>query len=162
MTQQSYNLVRHLVDVPKINLEGVVENLRHAGLLADDHGNIVHHRFQRRYAKGFRYAGHDIDVSHLEDSIYVLAPQEAGEKQFVTDTHFCRELDGWNTFQTIVEKHEPAIREVREHLASAGAVCALMSGSGSAVFGVFERPEDARRAAGSVGKGVVARTVTTA
>lgn len=103
-----------------------------------------------------RYAGAYPDATAYRN----LVDRLAGGTISLID--FCRELDGWNTFQTIVEKHEPAIREVREHLASAGAVCALMSGSGSAVFGVFERPEDARRAAGSVGKGVVARTVTTA
>ena len=42
----------------------------------------------------------------------------------------------------------------------AGSVNSLLSGS--AVFGVFERREDAERAASGVGEGVQARVVTTA
>lgn len=40
----------------------------------------------------------------------------------------------------------PTIRTVKERLIEVGAVGALMSGSGSSVFGIFEREVDARKA----------------
>ena len=43
--------------------------------------------------------------------------------------------------------HHPAIGRLRQTLVDAGAVAAAMSGSGSAVFGLFERPDAARRTA---------------
>lgn len=59
-------------------------------------------------------------------------------------SEFCRKLD--NTFQPIVEQHYPEVRETRERLLALGATTALMSGSGSAVFGVFSDAGDARQA----------------
>jgi 4-diphosphocytidyl-2-C-methyl-D-erythritol kinase len=44
----------------------------------------------------------------------------------------------------------PTIKAVKDRLTEAGALGALMSGSGSSVFGLFEGEEEARRAAGSV------------
>lgn len=42
-----------------------------------------------------------------------------------------------NTFQPIIEAEYPAIRTARESLIASGATIALMSGSGSSVFGIF-------------------------
>ena len=52
-----------------------------------------------------------------------------------------------NDFQAPVEAAHPAIREAREALAAAGASYTSLSGSGSAVFGVFEDEAAAREAA---------------
>lgn len=52
-----------------------------------------------------------------------------------------------NDLEAPVTRHHPAIRRIRQSLLDAGAVVALMSGSGSAVFGLFERAEAARRTA---------------
>jgi len=43
-----------------------------------------------------------------------------------------------NEFEPVIERRHPDIRRYRERLESAGALIARMSGSGSAVFGVFE------------------------
>jgi len=72
---------------------------------------------------------------------------------------FCERLDGWNTFQSVVETHHPEIADVRRRLSDAGALVALMSGSGSAVFGVFATASDADRALASLGAGVRAMRV---
>lgn len=45
-----------------------------------------------------------------------------------------------NDFETTVFARHPAIREVKERMLAAGALYASMSGSGSAVFGLFEEP----------------------
>jgi 4-diphosphocytidyl-2-C-methyl-D-erythritol kinase len=52
-----------------------------------------------------------------------------------------------NDLERPVLRHHPTIGRVRQLLMDAGAVTALMSGSGSAVFGLFERADAARRTA---------------
>ena len=61
------------------------------------------------------------------------------------------DLERWsaeivNDFQGPVEGAYPVVGEVRRALVKAGAGYASLSGSGSAVFGVFEEEEAARRA----------------
>ena len=51
-----------------------------------------------------------------------------------------------NDLEGPVEAHRPEIRKIRRTLTSCGARIARMSGSGSAVFGLFEDAETARRA----------------
>ena len=48
-----------------------------------------------------------------------------------------------NDFEESVFAAHPAIRDVRDRLLRAGALYASMSGSGSAVFGLFETPDPA-------------------
>jgi 4-diphosphocytidyl-2-C-methyl-D-erythritol kinase len=52
-----------------------------------------------------------------------------------------------NELEPPVVRHHPSIGRIRQLLTDAGAVTAAMSGSGSAVFGLFERAEAARRTA---------------
>ena len=47
-------------------------------------------------------------------------------------------LDLGNTFERVVEPRFPAIKRARERLRAAGATIARLSGSGSAVFGLFD------------------------
>ncbi|NOS91510.1 MAG: 4-(cytidine 5'-diphospho)-2-C-methyl-D-erythritol kinase [Cyclobacteriaceae bacterium] len=58
----------------------------------------------------------------------------------------CLPIDQWKThlkndFEDSVFKAQPVIREVKEQLYLQGAVYASMSGSGSSVFGIFEKPK---------------------
>ena len=55
-----------------------------------------------------------------------------------------------NDLEAPVERRHPSIGAVRTALAAAGAELARMSGSGSAVFGVFSSERAARRAAASL------------
>lgn len=50
-----------------------------------------------------------------------------------------------NDLEAPVAEHHPPIARIRQSLVEAGAVYAAMSGSGSAVFGLFERAEAAKR-----------------
>ncbi len=50
-----------------------------------------------------------------------------------------------NDFEASVFPKYPVIRQIKEQLYEAGAVYAAMSGSGSSVFGLFERPTDFKR-----------------
>jgi 4-diphosphocytidyl-2-C-methyl-D-erythritol kinase len=51
-----------------------------------------------------------------------------------------------NDLSEVAERLCPASAALRRHLRGRGALAAAVSGSGSAVFGVFERREDAERA----------------
>jgi 4-diphosphocytidyl-2-C-methyl-D-erythritol kinase len=52
-----------------------------------------------------------------------------------------------NDLEPAVTRHHPNIARIKHALLDAGAVFAAMSGSGSAVFGLFDRPDAARRTA---------------
>ena len=57
-----------------------------------------------------------------------------------------------NDLEAPVVRHHPAIGRIRQSLLDAGATFAAMSGSGSAVFGLFERADAARRTANDLAR----------
>jgi 4-diphosphocytidyl-2-C-methyl-D-erythritol kinase len=57
-----------------------------------------------------------------------------------------------NDLEAPVVRHHPAIGRIRQSLLDAGAAFAAMSGSGSAVFGLFERADAARRTANDLAR----------
>ena len=57
-----------------------------------------------------------------------------------------------NDLEAAVVKHHPAVGRIRQSLLDAGATFAAMSGSGSAVFGLFERRDAARRTANDLAR----------
>jgi 4-diphosphocytidyl-2-C-methyl-D-erythritol kinase len=57
-----------------------------------------------------------------------------------------------NDLEAPVVRHHPAIGRIRQSLVDAGAAFAAMSGSGSAVFGLFERKDAARRTANDLAR----------
>jgi 4-diphosphocytidyl-2-C-methyl-D-erythritol kinase len=60
---------------------------------------------------------------------------------------------GWrNDLEGPVERRQPAVGVIRQRLAAAGAELARMSGSGSAVFGLFATESAARRAAAGLAR----------
>lgn len=58
-----------------------------------------------------------------------------------------------NDFEAPVFEQHPVLGEIRERLLGAGAGMALLAGSGSSVFGVFDRREQAESAAEAVEAG---------
>jgi 4-diphosphocytidyl-2-C-methyl-D-erythritol kinase len=57
-----------------------------------------------------------------------------------------------NDLEPPVVRHHPAIGRIKQSLLDAGATFAAMSGSGSAVFGLFERADAARRTANDLAR----------
>jgi 4-diphosphocytidyl-2-C-methyl-D-erythritol kinase len=55
-----------------------------------------------------------------------------------------------NDLEALVFERYPAVREIRHRLKEMGAAVSSMSGSGSAVFGVFADREKAKKAAGAM------------
>lgn len=53
----------------------------------------------------------------------------------------------YNLFETAILPHHDVARSIRDTLRDAGAICAMMSGSGPSVFGLFAEETTARRAA---------------
>ncbi|MHB8994509.1 MAG: 4-(cytidine 5'-diphospho)-2-C-methyl-D-erythritol kinase [Armatimonadota bacterium] len=71
--------------------------------------------------------------------------------------------DLYNGFAAPVERRWPTIRVLRERLLSLGAQCALMTGSGAAVFGIFvDRPASDAAAAQLTEEGYWAAAVSPA
>src|SRR6185312_5440176 len=56
-----------------------------------------------------------------------------------------------NDFERVVAAHHPEIAELVDELASMNATIAMMSGSGSAVFGIFDQSVDAAALVRSTG-----------
>lgn len=57
----------------------------------------------------------------------------------------CRQMK--NVFQPVLEREHPVIRDLCDTLADCGALAALLTGTGSVVYGVFDDPAVARIAA---------------
>jgi len=55
-----------------------------------------------------------------------------------------------NDFESVIFDIEPEIRRTKEALLQAGALGALLAGSGSSVFGIFADEEDQQRAANEI------------
>jgi 4-diphosphocytidyl-2-C-methyl-D-erythritol kinase len=75
------------------------------------------------------------------------------EPQYVPGPWPSRAAQLINDFESPIARHHPEIDQMKAALRRAGAVAAAMSGSGSAVFGLFQRRRDAaaavRRLSGS-------------
>lgn len=68
-------------------------------------------------------------------------------------------IDGmYNVFETVVLPRCPGASSLRSRLIALGAKNAMMSGSGSAVFGVFDSEADARYAAADIDGAIVCRS----
>ncbi len=57
---------------------------------------------------------------------------------------YCKGL--FNVFESVVESERPAVTELKTLLLDNGAIAAMMSGSGTSVFGIFRNENDADRA----------------
>ena len=67
-----------------------------------------------------------------------------------------------NDFERVVFPQYPELREVKRVLEREGARYASLSGSGSALYGIFDSPEAAEQAAAALrAKGIEARTTRT-
>lgn len=55
-------------------------------------------------------------------------------------------LSPFNDFEEVMSKKYPVIMKIKEKMVACGAMCSLMSGSGSTVFGIFGDKRSAERA----------------
>ncbi|MBP7602555.1 MAG: 4-(cytidine 5'-diphospho)-2-C-methyl-D-erythritol kinase [Spirochaetes bacterium] len=82
------------------------------------------------------------DVPRFDDSILLARVEKLGA---ALRTGNLNDLCGMarNDFEDVVFERHPAIREARDGLRRGGAVCAFMTGSGSAVVGLFRGEKEA-------------------
>jgi 4-diphosphocytidyl-2-C-methyl-D-erythritol kinase len=78
-----------------------------------------------------------------------LTKDSAAHKLWVSSTRnwSLEDVDIQNDFEAAVFSRYPRLRQVKRRLLQAGAVGAALAGSGSAVFGLFRNPAQARRTA---------------
>ena len=70
-----------------------------------------------------------------------------------------REMDGGNVLETVTVPAYPVIQKLKDAMLRAGALGALMSGSGPTVFGIFESRQEAKRAFGVLKRGHLAKQI---
>ena len=115
----------------------VLEPLRHAGGAA--------------YRLPFSLAIVMPDVAVPTAGAYgLVTPNDAGRPD-LAEVVLSNDLERWrrelvNDFQAPIAARHAEIRQALQLMAGHGSGYAAMTGSGAAVFGVFERPEDARAA----------------
>ena len=80
-----------------------------------------------------------VPVKIHPDTAGLLAAVEAGDLRAL-----CRRM--YNVFEEVDDRRMRAVAEIKSRLLDHRALGAMMTGTGSAVFGVFEREEDARAA----------------
>ena len=74
-------------------------------------------------------------ISDVYDSKKILQSIELGDWNLISKNIF-------NRFELIIGRKFPAIIEIKKQMLELGAMNAMMSGSGSSVFGIFENPVD--------------------
>ena len=58
----------------------------------------------------------------------------------------------YNVFEPLAVRQDPEIAKIKQQMKQYGALNAMMTGSGSAVFGLFESPDDAFKACEKLSK----------
>ncbi|WP_418982868.1 4-(cytidine 5'-diphospho)-2-C-methyl-D-erythritol kinase [Alistipes sp.] len=124
-----------------------------AAALGSDTAFFVRNTPQLCTGRGEVMTPFEVDLSGL--TLVIVKPEEgvstreayAGVRPRVPETPLAERLrqpvEAWqgrvtNDFEPHIFAAHPAIRAAKEHLIAAGAVYAAMSGSGSAVFGLFD------------------------
>jgi 4-diphosphocytidyl-2-C-methyl-D-erythritol kinase len=88
------------------------------------------------------------------DAYRLVTPSDRGRVD-LREVVVSNDLDRWrrelvNDFEAPILARHPVVATTKAHIEEAGAGYAALSGSGAAVFGVFERAGDARAAAEAV------------
>ena len=102
---------------------------------------------------GFVYGNLKVDMlaSHPDIDAQVQAIRDG-------DAYRMAELMG-NVLETVTIPTCPVIAEIKDHMMRAGAVNAMMSGSGPTVFGLFDDETKAQESYEELCKGTLARNV---
>ena len=64
-----------------------------------------------------------------------------------------------NVLETVTERAYPVISDIKKRMRDHGALAAMMSGSGPSVFGIYEKQEDAQKAASALREEGYARMI---
>ena len=84
-------------------------------------------------------------IRHHPDTAGLLRAVEEGDLR-----QLCRRM--YNVFEDVDDRRMRTVGQIKGRLLDHGALSAIMTGTGSAVFGVYEREEDARAAVEALGR----------
>lgn len=98
------------------------------------------------------------DCAHIQDNRVgssekipllcpVTPPQDLTSPQPADTTRRVHEFSFYNSFEDVVFSKYPTLRRIKETLWKTGAIAALMSGSGSCIFGLFDDEQTGKNAA---------------
>lgn len=126
--------------------------LHDEAMLATGRGEVLEPLGAEPYQLPFALAVVMPPVQISTAEAYALVQPEATARPDLRAVILSNDLDRWrdelaNDFETPILARYPAIRAARQRLLEAGAGYAALSGSGAAVFGVFEHAEAARQIA---------------
>jgi 4-diphosphocytidyl-2-C-methyl-D-erythritol kinase len=86
------------------------------------------------------YGNLKLELTKRENNISIL-------KNFLLQSEFAQLGSAWsNDLEPVVFKEHPSVFGIKKELLALGAKGALLSGSGSTVFGIFDNPETANNA----------------
>ena len=80
-----------------------------------------------------------LSVKYHPDTHGILASVKSGDLQGI-----CRRM--YNVFEDVLPAKPNDVRRIKSMLLDCGALGAIMTGTGSAVFGIFDNPEKSERA----------------
>lgn len=147
-------LIKLVDDKFKLNLS-IVQMQTYARALGADCAFFIENKPVYAFAKGDEFEDCEIDLSAyylvlVKPNIHVSTAEAYANVQVKQASFSLKELNGlplqeWkaqvlNDFEASVFAKYPEIDEIKTQLYAAGATFALMSGSGSSVFAIFEKP----------------------
>ncbi len=131
-----------------------------------------------------RGKGEDMSIYPMDDAVFVIVPPVAEKMEtprayrmldeafdhYKNENEALHEallsffvedpiLGMYNVFESVVLPFSPETEGVRQELCRLGAKGAMMSGSGTAVFGIFENEEEANAAARELPGAVVCKSI---
>lgn len=126
--------------------------LHDGAMVATGRGEVLAPLAEKPYRLPYTLAVVMPRVQVATAAAYALVRPNDRERPDLSAVVRSNDLDQWrrelvNDFEAPILARHPEIRTARDHLREAGAGYAAMSGSGAAVFGVFERAADAQAAA---------------
>lgn len=89
-----------------------------------------------------------ISTKAVYEGLKIVLTKKENDIRLLQHFYSVRDVAGLleNDLETVAIPMCPKIKEIKDRMIQAGAIGALMSGSGSSVFGVFESEDDAKRA----------------
>ncbi len=98
-------------------------------------------------ATSWVYQNLKLKLTKRENNISILQKFLSQSQISGLGTHLCNDLE------PVVIQRYPAIQAIKDQLISLGAKGALLSGSGSTVFGIFDAPDQAKSAYAKLNQG---------
>ena len=90
------------------------------------------------------YKALDIKYNNFADYVPAIDKLEILQKNETLAEAYCKGL--YNVFESVVEPERPLVTKLKGIMIEQGAIGAMMSGSGTSVFGIFEKECDAQKA----------------